>query len=79
MTTRDRVEYARRLKSDVAPGGRVVIVDFHKRELPVGPPPEHKLAEEEVQKEFNEAGYRLVGSLDILPYQYGLIFEPVSR
>ncbi|MCI0403173.1 MAG: methyltransferase domain-containing protein, partial [Acidobacteria bacterium] len=38
----NRVEYARRLKSDLAPGGRVVIVDFRKGELPVGPPPEAK-------------------------------------
>ena len=75
----DRVEYARRLKNDLAPGGRVVIVDFYKRDLLVGPPPEHKLAEGEVQKEFDEAGYRLLGSLDLLPYQYVLIFEPQSR
>ena len=75
----DRVEYARRLKSDLAPGGRVVIVDFRKGALPVGPPPQHKLTEEQVQKEFNEAGYRLVASPDVLPYQYVLIFEPVSR
>ncbi len=75
----DRVEYARRLKNDLAPGGRVVIVDFRQGELPVGPPPQHKLTEEEVQKEFNEAGYRLVASPDVLPYQYVLIFEPVSR
>jgi hypothetical protein len=54
-------------------------VDFRKGELPVGPPPQHKLPEEEVQKEFNEAGYGLVASPDVLPYQYVLIFEPVSR
>ncbi len=75
----DRVEYARRLKNDLAPGGRVVIVDFRKGDLPVGPPPEHRLAEEEVQKEFDQAGFRLLASLDVLPYQYVLIFEPVSR
>ncbi len=75
----DRVEYARRLKGDLAPGGRVVIVDFRKGELPVGPPPRQKLTEEEVQREFNEAGYRLLATLDVLPYQYVLIFEPVSR
>ena len=75
----DRVEYARRLKNDLAPGGRVVIVDFHKRELPIGPPPQMKLAEEEVEREFNEAGFRLLGTLDLLPYQYVLLFEPVSR
>lgn len=74
----DRVEYARRLQDDLAPGGRVVIVDFFKRELPVGPPPPHKLAAEDVKAEFEEAGYRLAASLDLLPYQYVFIFELAS-
>ena len=75
----NRVEYARRLKNDLTPGGRVVIVDFHKRELPIGPPPEAKLSEEEVLNEFKQAGYRLVASLDVLPYQYVLLLEPHSE
>ena len=75
----NRVEYARRLKNDLAPGGRVVIVDFHKRELPIGPPPEAKMSEEEVLSEFKQAGFRLVASLDVLPYQYVLLLEPHSE
>ena len=75
----DRVAYARRLKRDLAPGGRVVIVDFYKRALPVGPPPPHKLTAAEVQTEFEAAGYRLAKRIDeLLPYQYVLVFEPTS-
>jgi ubiquinone/menaquinone biosynthesis C-methylase UbiE len=72
---RDRVNYARRLQQDLAPGGRVVIVDFLPGELPVGPPPEAKLSADQVKAEFAQAGYRLAGSPDLLPYQYVLIFE----
>jgi ubiquinone/menaquinone biosynthesis C-methylase UbiE len=72
----DRVDYARRLAGDLAPGGRVAIVDFLPGELPVGPRPEHKLSAEEVAAEFEEAGYRLSESLDFLTYQYVRVFEP---
>lgn len=74
-----RVDYYRRLKSVLKPGGRIVIVDFFKRELPVGPPPSHKLAREIVLKEMEEAGYRvLVDDTEFLPYQYYLEFTPAD-
>jgi 2-polyprenyl-3-methyl-5-hydroxy-6-metoxy-1,4-benzoquinol methylase len=34
----ERVAYARLLTQALKPGGRVAIVDFHKRLLPLGPP-----------------------------------------
>ncbi len=75
----NRVAYARRLKRDLAPGGRVAIVDFYKRALPVGPPPPHKLTAGEVQAEFEAAGYRSAKRIDeLLPYQYVLVFEPIN-
>jgi ubiquinone/menaquinone biosynthesis C-methylase UbiE len=71
----DRVAYARRLQRDLRAGGRIVIVDFRPGELPMGPPPSMKLAAPEVVAEFEQAGYRLAESLDLLPYQYILIFK----
>jgi hypothetical protein len=46
------------------------------QDIPVGPPPQHKLAREQIVEEFGTAGYRLVSEPDILPYQYFLIFQP---
>lgn len=70
----DRVAYARLLARALKPGGRVVIVDFQKRPLPLGPPMEWKLAPETVTEEFRQAGFQLARSVEFLPYQYFLEF-----
>ena len=70
----DRVVYARLLAQALKSEGRVVIVDFQKRPLPLGPPMEWKLTPETVAEEFRQAGFQLARSLDFLPYQYFLEF-----
>jgi ubiquinone/menaquinone biosynthesis C-methylase UbiE len=71
----DRLTYLRALQRFLRPRGRVAVIDWHKRPLPVGPPPEHKLAREQVVEEMTAAGYRLVAEPEILPYQYVLVFS----
>lgn len=71
-----RRDYFRRLRRSLAPGGRLVVLDWRKdAEIPVGPPPEHRLRAERVVAELEEAGYTQAGRLDFLPYQYGLVFR----
>lgn len=72
----NRVEYISRLENDLAAGGIVVVVDFKKGPIPVGPPEDHKLSREDVIGEFEEAGWALSRESDVLPYQYFLFFSP---
>ncbi len=73
----DRVEYLRNLKKYLAPGGRVAIVDFFKKKLPVGPKSlDHKLSWSEVYNALRDAGYRTVREPQGLPYQYFIIARP---
>jgi len=69
----NRLDYFERLKKALRPGGRLAIVDFKPGDLPVGPPPEHKLAPDFVTGELAKIGWRIVSTPDILPYQYFLI------
>jgi arsenite methyltransferase len=70
----NRVSYLKRLAKALRQGGRIVIIDFYKRDLPVGPPPHLKLRKDDVINEFKDAGYALLRSHDFLPYQYFLEF-----
>ena len=71
----NRPAYYLKPKKALKPGGRIVNIDFYKKPLPVGPPVSMKLSEEEVQAEFQKAGFELAKSFDFLPYQYFLVFE----
>lgn len=71
----NRIEYLRKLAPDLKPGGRIALIDF-KPNSPVGPPPAHRILEEEAKEEFRQAGYRLLKEHDFLPYQYFLEFVP---
>jgi ubiquinone/menaquinone biosynthesis C-methylase UbiE len=73
ISGRDR--YYPLLARALKPGGRLVNVDFHKRQLPFGPPLEMKIAKEAVVEEVKPAGFRLVKDFDFLEYQYFLVFE----
>jgi arsenite methyltransferase len=72
----DRPEYFSRLIPALKPGGRIVIIDFEQRPMPVGPPPAHKVSLTKVRGEMRHAGYKMTRSYGFLPYQYFVEFEP---
>jgi thiamine-phosphate pyrophosphorylase len=64
--------YLRALGERLAPGGRLVVIDFHARDTPVGPPVGHRLAREDLLAAAGAAGLEVVEEWDFLPWQYGL-------
>jgi SAM-dependent methyltransferase len=76
---RDGPRYLDRLRRALRPGGRIVNIDFDRRETPVGPPLEHRVGRERFEREARRAGLEPVGELDFLPYQYAVVLEPRNR
>jgi ubiquinone/menaquinone biosynthesis C-methylase UbiE len=74
----DGAAYLRRLASRLLPGGRIVNVDFHHRELPVGPPIEHTVSRADFLAVAREAGLERIRERRFLPYQYFVELAPVS-
>jgi ubiquinone/menaquinone biosynthesis C-methylase UbiE len=69
-------QYLARLKKALKPGGQIVIIDFQKRETPVGAPMEMRVSREDVVREFEQNGFKLLKEHTFLPYQYFLVFGP---
>ena len=71
MYIENRVEYLRILKEGMADRGRLLIVDFKKKNTPVGPPSEIRTPLYRVESELKEAGFKNIQTNDTaLDYQY---------
>jgi arsenite methyltransferase len=69
-----QAEYLARLRRMLKPGGQIIMIDFQKRELPVGPPTGMKIAREDLVRQMESAGFSLSREYTFLPYQYFLVF-----
>lgn len=72
----DGATYLRRLAERLRSGGRIVNVDFHAGELPVGPPPDFRVSREDFLSTAAQAGLTVVEERTFLPYQYLVALAP---
>lgn len=54
--------------------GRLLVIDFHKKETPMGPPIAHRLAEDEVEKVCTVNGFLLSEEFELGENLYALLF-----
>ncbi|MEX0288040.1 MAG: class I SAM-dependent methyltransferase, partial [Flavobacteriaceae bacterium] len=67
----NRSEYFAKVKKGTKPDGELVIIDFYKSDIPVGPPLDHKISMDVVINELKKANYTSFEvNVDLLPYQY---------
>ncbi len=67
----NRPDYFAKVKKGTKPDGELVVIDFFKSEIPVGPPLDHKLPIDVVVNELKKAGYTSFNiNVELLPYQY---------
>ena len=75
---KDRASYARKLRAGLAPGGRIVIIDFVPKspeERPWGPPPSQWMSREEVDAAMAAAGLVPVRVHEFLAEQFFVEYE----
>jgi ubiquinone/menaquinone biosynthesis C-methylase UbiE len=60
----------RRMAQLLRRSGRVALIDFHKRESPMGPPVHERVLRETVLGHIKRAGLRVARELVFLPHQY---------
>jgi SAM-dependent methyltransferase len=72
----NRAGYLSLMKKMLRQGGRVAMIDYLKKTLPVGPPPQMKIAREDLIREMESGGFGLSREHSFLPHQYFLIFKP---
>jgi ubiquinone/menaquinone biosynthesis C-methylase UbiE len=73
----DRVAYLANLRQFLRPGGRIAIIEFDRRGWLQGLL-RHYTPSEFIQREMEQAGYRLQENFDFLDRQSFLIFAPKS-
>lgn len=63
------------MRKSLAPGGRVVLVEYRGEDPEVPIKPEHKMTKEQIKKELLPNGFKLVKEFDKLPWQHMMWFE----
>jgi ubiquinone/menaquinone biosynthesis C-methylase UbiE len=55
--------------------GRLAVIDFHKRESPMGPPLEERVAREDFLRDVGRARLKVATELTFLPHQYFFVLR----
>ncbi|MCC6283490.1 MAG: class I SAM-dependent methyltransferase [Saprospiraceae bacterium] len=73
---KNRGQYLKTLWKGMAPGGRLLIIDFKKNNLPIGPPDEFKVSLSQAERELLSSGFSIDRvDQDALDYQYIILAE----
>jgi ubiquinone/menaquinone biosynthesis C-methylase UbiE len=67
------------LRKSLAPGGRLVLVEFRKEDPKVPIKELHKMSKAQIRKELEPNGFKLVEEFDKLPWQHVMFFEAAKN
>ena len=74
----NRVEYLKTVAKGINGNGKLLIIDFKKNHLPIGPADEYKVSDLQTQLDLREAGFQVkTVDLNTLDYQYIILAEKI--
>jgi len=75
---KERTAYAEKLRAGLAPGGRLVVIDFRydpEAEREFAPPPSQQIPRDVLDADLAAAGFSVREAYDFLPEQYFVVYE----
>jgi ubiquinone/menaquinone biosynthesis C-methylase UbiE len=67
------------MRKSLAPGGKIVLVEFRGEDPEVPIKPEHKMTKDQINKEMNANGFKVAKEFEKLPWQHMMWFEKVEE
>jgi ubiquinone/menaquinone biosynthesis C-methylase UbiE len=67
--------FLKEIKRLVKNNGRIMVIEFHKQETPMGPPVPHRISKDEVKKAIGESGFRVAKDFDLGDDFFCLLFN----
>jgi SAM-dependent methyltransferase len=72
----NRVMYLKKIREGLKSGGKILVVDFKKGDIPVGPTDDEKVPLNQALEELKAAGFRIIDSdMESLQYQYIIVAQ----
>lgn len=75
----DKESMLREIKRILKEKGRFMIIEFHKKETPIGPPVDHRISEEVVEEICNHNNFMTIEKFTMGDNFYGIIFEAQEK
>ncbi|KOA21443.1 demethylrebeccamycin-D-glucose O-methyltransferase [Clostridium homopropionicum DSM 5847] len=73
----DKEMYLNEIERVLLEGGYLLIIDWDKKEMPVGPPINDRISKNEMIELCNSTGLKFIGDIDVSSNNYGLILKKV--
>jgi len=70
--------FVRRLRDALAPGGRLVLIEFRLEDPRVPIREVHKMSVEQVRQELGADGFQIERVIDVLPWQHIIVLRPAA-
>jgi ubiquinone/menaquinone biosynthesis C-methylase UbiE len=57
--------------------GKLLVIEFHKGQTPMGPPSDHRISQEEAEEICNKNGFQTIDAFSLGDNYYGIVFEVI--